>query len=165
MLQSAGRKQARESVEMRKARRAVLCVTLVAAAACDDSPAAPSAHVDGAWDFTFSAFDPRSCAVPAGLVPGCAGSGRLEFRPNAAGEATHSYRASCQSCGGAAEYGVVAQPLRTVRFAGDVVEFTLATCRFNASVPAAAPTITGTVACRPDPAGPEVSGSWTMARR
>jgi hypothetical protein len=132
-------------------------------AACDDSPTAPSAPLDGAWDFTFSAFDQRSCA--AGPVPGCAGSGRLEFLATAPVEARHSYRASCQSCGGAAEYGVTEQPLRTVRLAGDVLEFTLAACRFTTAVPSApAQTIAGTAACRPDPAGPEISGSWTMAR-
>lgn len=99
-------------------------------------------------------------------MPGCAGGGRLEFLATAPVEATHSYRASCQSCGGAAEYGVTEQPLRTVRLAGDVLEFTLAACRFTTAVPAAPTrTIVGTAACRPDPAGSEINGSWTMARR
>ena len=156
---------ARFNDEMEQKRAAMLCGLVIFAAACDN-PTAPSADLRGEWDFTFSAFDQRSCSVPAGLVPGCAGSGRLGFPATAPGEATHSYRASCQSCEGAAEYGVVEQPLRTARLSGDVLEFTLAACRFTATVPAGpTPTIAGTAACRPVAAGPEVTGDWTMSRR
>jgi hypothetical protein len=134
-------------------------------AACDN-PTAPSDHLVGAWEFSFSAFDQQSCAVPAGLTPGCAGSGELEFLATDPVDVTHSFRGSCQSCGRAAEYGVVDQPLRTVRLGDHTVDFTLAACRFTATVPdAPAQTIDGTVVCRPDPAGSEVSGSWTMSRR
>jgi len=134
-------------------------------AACG-SPTGPSVDLKGAWDFTFSAFDQRSCAVPAGLMPGCAGGGRLDFLATAPVDATHSYRASCQSCGGAAEYAVIEQPLRTVRLTADVLEFTLAVCRFTTAVPPAPEqTVAGTVACRPDPAGLEIGGRWTMSRR
>jgi hypothetical protein len=104
------------------------------AAACEN-PAAPSADVTGAWDFTFSAFDRASCPGN-GVVRGCAGSGRLDFLATMPIGATHSYRAACQSCGGAADYGVVEQPLRTARLTIDLLEFTLAACRFTATIPA-----------------------------
>jgi hypothetical protein len=152
--------------DMEQKRAITLCAVLMFGAACDN-PASPSADLRGEWDFTFAAFDQRSCPVPAGLVPGCAGSGLLGFPAGGPGEATHSYRASCQSCGGAAEYGVVEQPLRTARLSGDVLEFTLAACRFTATVlPGATRTIAGSATCRPDLAGgPEVIGEWIMSRR
>jgi hypothetical protein len=137
------------------------------AAACD-TPTAPSTDLSGDWDFTFSAFDQASCPAMSGLVRGCAGSGHLVLgatRPQVT--ATHSYRASCQSCQGAADYGISEQPLRTARLAGGLLEFALAACRFAADIPARpAQTIAGTVVCTPnEPAGQDVRGSWTMSRR
>jgi hypothetical protein len=143
-----------------------MCAALILVAACD-SPTAPSADVTGDWDFNFSAFDQRSCPVDAGLMRGCAGSGRLAFPATTPTvNATHSYRASCQSCERAADYGVFEQPLRTARLTGGVLEFTLAACRFTTTIPAApAQTIAGTVVCRPnEQADQEVSGTWTMFR-
>jgi hypothetical protein len=74
--------------------------------------------------------------------------------------------AACQSCARVADYGVFEQPLSTARLAGDVLEFTLAACRFTATLPEApAQTVAGVAACRPAPADPEISGTWTMSRR
>ena len=151
---------------MRRA-RAAIWATLMAVAACD-TPTTPSADVSGDWDFTFSAFDQRSCPGNAGLVQGCAGSGRLEFVDTMPPiTASHSYRAFCQSCERTGDYGVVEQPLRTARLTGDVLEFTLAACRFVATIPAApAQTVVGTVVCRPSQLDSlEISGNWSMARR
>ena len=145
---------------------AVACVILMLVAACD-SPTTPSADLSGGWDFTFSAFDQASCPGQGGLVRGCAGSGSLQLLATTPQvNATHSYRAACQSCGGAADYGVVEQPLRTARLTGAVLEFALAACRFAAEIPRSAQTVAGTVVCTPnEPAGREVRGNWTMSRR
>ena len=148
-------------------RCAALCAALMVAAACDEAaPTAPTADVTGAWDFSFSASDPQVCSGTPGLLQGCAGSGRLDFLATSPVNATHSYRAACQSCARAADYGVFEQPLRTARLAGDVLEFSLAACRFTATLPeAAAQTVAGSATCTPAPAGPEIRGTWTMSRR
>jgi hypothetical protein len=151
----------------------VLCRTLVASAAlllvaaCDETLTTPSADLSGDWDFTYSAFDSRSCPIDSALMRGCAGSGRLHFLATTPINATHSYRAACQSCEGAADFGVFEQPLRTARLTDGVLEFTLAACRFTTTVPAApAQTLVGTVVCRPSqPVELEVSGGWSMSRR
>jgi hypothetical protein len=146
---------------------ALICAALLLVAACDEAPTTPSADVSGDWDFTFSAVDQRSCAVDSALRQGCAGGGRLEFLATTPITATHSYRASCQSCERAADFGVFEQPLRTARLTGDVLEFTLAACRFTAAIPAApAQTLVGTVVCRPNQqVDLEVSGDWSMSRQ
>jgi len=143
-----------------------MCAALLLAAACD-SPTAPSTNVNGDWDFTFSAFDQRACPANGAIARGCAGSGRLEFPTTTPVNAAHSYRASCQSCEGAGDYGAFEQPLRAVRLIRGVLEFTPAACRFTAPIPAAQPhSIAGTVVCTPlQAAGPEVSGNWSMSRR
>ena len=147
-------------------RYAALCTALIFAAACDEAPTAPTADVTGAWDFSFTASDPQACAGTPGLLQGCAGSGRLDFLATTPVNATHSYRAACQSCARVADYGVFEQPLSTVRLAGDVLEFTLAACRFTTTLPGPpTQTVAGTAACRPAPADPEINGTWTMSRR
>lgn len=153
----------------RRGAGAAACLTLMlVAAACDESPTAPSTDVSGDWAFTFSAFDQASCPGLPGLMRGCAGSGQLTLGATTPQvDATHSYRASCQSCQGAADYGISQQPLRTVRIAGGLLEFALAACRFAADIPARpTQTVGGTVVCTPnEPAGQEVRGDWTMSRR
>lgn len=144
-----------------------ICAALMLAGGCG-GPAAPSADLRGNWDFSFSAFDEASCTVSGGITRGCAGSGSLEFfdtRPHV--RANHAYRASCQSCELVAEYGIVDQPLGTARATGGTLEFMLAACRFNATIPPApAQTVEGTVVCRPGRStDPEVNGRWTMSRR
>ena len=144
-----------------------MCAALMLVSACD-TPTMPSADVTGEWDFTFSAFDPRSCPAIDGLLQGCAGSGGLEFLATTpAINATHSYRAACQSCERAADYGVFEQPLRTARLTDGVLEFTLADCRFTATIPAPpAQTVAGTVVCRPNQqTALEVGSDWSMSRR
>ena len=145
------------------------CLTLMLVAiACDESPTAPSTDLSGDWTFTFSAFDHASCPGLSELMRGCAGSGQLTLGATTPQvEATHSYRASCQSCQGAADYGISQQALRTARIAGSVLEFALAACRFAADIPTTpAQTIEGTVVCMPnESSGQEVRGSWTMSRR
>lgn len=164
------RLRADRSLSPKFARRgagAAACVILILVAACD-SPTAPSADLSGDWDFTFSAFDRASCPGLGGLVRGCAGSGYLQLLATTPQvNATHSYRAACQSCEGAADYGVVEQPLLTARLTGGELEFALAACRFAAEIPARPPqTVAGTVVCTPnEPTGLEVSGNWTMSRR
>jgi hypothetical protein len=141
---------------------------MLGTAACDESPTAPSTDLSGDWNFTFSAFDQASCPGVVGLVQGCAGSGQLALGATTPQvEATHSYRASCQSCQRAFDYGISQQPLRSVRIAGGVLEFALAACRFAAAIPTRpAQTIEGTVVCVPnEPSGQEVRGGWTMSRR
>ena len=152
----------------RGAGTAACLILMLAAAACDESPTAPSTDVSGDWNFSFLAFDETSCPGVDGLMRGCAGSGQLTFgatTPHV--DATHSYRASCQSCQEAADFGVSQQPLRTARIAAGVLEFALAACRFAAEAPARpAQTIEGTVVCTlRGPAGQEVRGGWTMSRR
>ena len=141
---------------------------MLAAVACDESPTAPSTDVSGDWNFTFLAFEGASCPGVDGLMRGCAGSGQLTFGATTPPvDATHSYRASCQSCQETADFGVSQQPLRTARIAAGVLEFTLAACRFAAEVPARpAQAVEGTVVCTlRGPAGEEVRGGWSMSRR
>jgi hypothetical protein len=145
----------------------ITSAVLMLLAACD-TPTGPSADIIGGWDFTFSAFDQRSCPGSPGLVRGCAGSGRLDFlAATPAVDATHSYRASCQSCERALDYGVGEQPLRTARITGDVLEFSLAACRFTATLPdTRVQTLVGTAVCTLDqPLGAEIAGSWSISRR
>jgi hypothetical protein len=150
-------------------RRAALaaCLILMLVNACG-SPAVPSADLSGGWDLTFSAFSQVSCPADPELVPGCAGSGRLmlgQTTPDIA--ATHSYRAFCQSCRGAVDYGVTDQPLRTARLTKGTLQFTMAGCQFAAEVPPApAQSVEGTVACTPNEVpGLDVHGNWSMSRR
>jgi hypothetical protein len=146
---------------------AAICVTQVLTAACS-SPAAPSVDLSGGWHFSFSAFSQVSCPGQPELVPGCAGSGRLTLvRTTPQIDATHSYRAFCQSCREAVDYGVTEQPLRTARLTSGTLEFALAVCRFAAEVPPE-PTqmVGGAVTCTLDEvAGLDVRGKWTMSRR
>jgi hypothetical protein len=154
-------------MNLARRRAGAACLVLMLVAACD-SPTAPSTDLSGDWDFTFSAFDAASCPGVAGLMRGCAGSGRLAFGATTPQvDATHSYRAACQSCQRATDYGISEQPLRTARIAGSALEFALAACRFAAEIPTRpAQTVAGTVLCTPDePAGQEVRGTWTMSRR
>jgi hypothetical protein len=148
---------------------AAACLILtLAAAACDESPTAPSTDLSGAWNFTYSAFDQASCPGLGGLMRGCAGSGQLTFGATTPQvDATHSFRGFCQSCQRAADYGISQQPLSTARIAGGVLEFALAACRFAAEIPPTpAQTAEGTVGCTPDAAtGQEVRGDWTMSRQ
>lgn len=153
----------------RRGAGAAACLMLMlVAAGCDESPTAPSHDLTGDWNFTFSAFDEASCPGVGGLMRGCAGSGQLTLGATTPQvDATHSYRASCQSCQGAADYGISQQPLRTARIAGRSLEFALAACRFAADIPTTpAPTVAGTVVCTPnESSGQDVRGSWTMSRR
>jgi len=130
-------------------------------------PAAPSVDLSGGWDFTFSAFSQVSCPGQPELVPGCAGSGRLLLASTPEIDATHSYRAFCQSCRGALDYGVTEQPLRTARLTGGTLQFALAGCRFVAEVPREpARMVAGAVVCTVDEmTGLDVRGDWTMSRR
>ena len=140
---------------------------LTVATACG-SPTAPSTDLSGNWDLTFSAFSQVSCSGQPGLVPGCAGSGRLMLVSTTRQiNATHSYRAFCQSCGVAADYGVTEQPLRTARLASGTLEFTFAGCGFTAEVPTdPVQMVSGTVVCTlNDVASPDVRGNWEMSRR
>ena len=140
------------------------CAVLLACAA--SSPTAPSPVVIGVWDFSFTVFDARACTGTPGIRPGCAGSGQLDFLATEPLDATHSYRASCQSCTGAADYGVFEGPLTSARLTGDTLEFSLAACRFTAALPhTPAPTVAGAVVCTPSAQDPEVRGNWTMSRR
>jgi len=151
----------------RRAADAAVCVIVVLGAACEH-PTAPSADLSGDWQFTFSASDEASCPGQSGLVRGCAGSGNFTFLETTPPiKATHSFRAACQSCQRAADYGVIDQPLGTVRLSEGVLEFALAACRFAAEIPTNSPqTISGTVTCTPlEPASVEVRGNWTMFRR
>ena len=152
----------------RGAGAAACLILMLVAAACDENPTAPSTDLSGDWTFTFSAFDQASCPGVSGVMRGCAGSGQLTVGATTPQvDATHSYRAACQSCQSAADYGVSQQPLRTARIAGGVLEFALAACRFAADIPTGpAQTVAGTVVCTPnEPASQEVRGSWTMSRR
>jgi hypothetical protein len=90
-------------------RETAACVLLIVATACGD-PAQPSGpDLRGTWDFTFSASSQGSCPGAPQLVTGCEGSGRLLIdRTTPQVAATHSYRAACQSCRGAFDYGVTA---------------------------------------------------------
>ena len=146
--------------------RVAVWVAVLLIAGCD-SPTAPSMNVNGEWDFTFSAFDQHACPANSAITRGCAGSGRLDFPSTTPINASHSYRASCQSCEGAGDYGAFEQPLQTLRLDRGMLEFTLAACRFTAPIPAtSAQTIAGTVICTPlQAAGAEVSGNWNMSRR
>jgi hypothetical protein len=141
---------------------------LMLAAACGDDPAGPSTDLSGGWDLSFSASGQGSCPGDPELVPGCAGSGRLMLGQTAAQiDATHSYRAFCQSCRQAVDYGVADQPLRSVRLTGGTLEFSMAGCRFAAEVPSEpAPTVSGSLVCPlSDVPGLDVRGHWTMSRR
>ena len=80
------------------------CLALLLTAACDN-PESPSLDLSGDWDFSFSAFSQAACPQQPALVPGCAGSGRLMLGSTDIG-ATHSYRAACQTCREALEFGV-----------------------------------------------------------
>jgi hypothetical protein len=145
----------------------LLVLLAVMTIACG-SPAAPSADLNGGWDLTFSAFSQVSCPGQPDLVPGCAGSGQLNLvRTTPQIDATHSYRAFCQSCRGALDYGVTEQPLRTARLTGGALQFALAGCRFDAEVPAEpAQMVAGAVVCTlEDVAGLEIRGNWAMSRR
>ena len=146
---------------------AVLCGALMFVGACGDGPTMPSGSVDGTWDFSFSAFDQASCTANSPLMRGCAGSGRLEFLRTRPVDARHSFRASCQACDGASDYGVVEQALGTARVTGSMLEFSLSACRFAAMIPSGrTTTIDGTITCRPSAReGREVRGGWTMSRR
>lgn len=141
------------------------CALWLVTAGCGN-PAAPSTELRGRWDFNYSARGQDSCPADPQLVPGCAGSGRLVIdRTSPQVEATHSYRASCQSCRSAFDYGVTEQPLRTASVSGRTFEFALAGCRFTAEAPELAQTVAGTVVCTVDEAaGVNVRGSWTMSR-
>ena len=152
----------------RGAGAAACLILILVAVACDESPTAPSTDLSGDWNFTFSAFDEASCPGVGGLMPGCAGSGQLTLGATAPQvESTHSYRAFCQSCQRAADYGITQQPLRTARIGGGVLAFALAACRFAADIPTTpAQTVEGTVVCMPnESSGQEVRGRWTMSRR
>ena len=141
---------------------------LMLATGCDDNPEAPSADLSGGWDFTFSAFSQAACPGQPELVPGCAGSGRLVLgRTTPQIDATHSYRAFCQSCREAIDYGVTEQPLRTARLTGRTLEFTVAGCGFVAEVPPEpAEVVSGTVTCSvAGVAGGGVRGNWSMSRQ
>jgi hypothetical protein len=90
----------------------------------------------------------------------------LDFLATNPFDATHSYRASCQSCAGAADYGVFERPLTSARLTGDTLVFSLAACRFTAALPdTPAPTVTGAVVCTASAQDPDVRGTWTMSRR
>ena len=146
---------------------AAACMLLVLATACGD-PAAPSPDLSGGWDLTFSAFSQTSCPGQPDLVPGCAGAGRLVLgRTTPQIDASHSFRAFCQSCRQAIDYGVTEQPLTTARLTRGTLEFTIAGCAFAAEVPPApAQMVAGTVVCPlADVAGLDVRGDWTMSRR
>ena len=152
----------------RGAGAAACLILMLVAGACDESPTAPSTDLSGEWNFTFSAFDQASCPGVSGLTRGCAGSGQLTLGATTPQvDATHSFRASCQSCQAAADYGISQQPLSTVRIAGGVLEFALAACRFAADIPSTpAQTIEGPVVCTPiESSGQDVRGTWTMSRR
>jgi hypothetical protein len=140
-------------------------VILVVATGCG-GPATPSVELTGSWDFTFSALAEAWCPAQPELMPGCAGSGRLVLaRTTPRVEALHSYRASCQSCRGAFDYGVTDQPLTTARLDRRTFQFALAGCRFAAEAAESAPTITGTVVCTVSDGEPDVRGAWAMSRR
>ena len=148
-------------------RAAAAGLLLIAATACGD-PAEPSPpDLRGNWDFTFAALGEASCPGGPGPVPGCAGSGRIGVdRTSPQIAATHSYRAACQSCRAAFEYGVTEQALPTARLSGATLEFELAGCRFSADASDAAQTIAGTTVCTVDQAtGTSARGTWTMSRR
>ena len=158
----------RSHLARRGAGTAACLILMLVATACDESPTAPSTDLSGDWNFTFSAFDQASCPGLSELMRGCAGSGQLTLGATTPQvDATHSYRASCQSCQGAADYGLSQQPLHTARIAGGVLEFALAACRFAADVPTRpAQMVDGTVVCMPnESSGQEVRGSWAMSRR
>jgi len=147
--------------------RAAACLLVMIATACGD-PAQPSRpDLRGNWDFTFSASSQGSCPGAPQLVIGCEGSGQFVIeRTTPQVAATHSYRAACQSCRGAFDYGVTAQPLNGATLNGGMLQFDLAGCRFAAEVPDLAPSVAGTVACTvDDAAGLTARGSWTMSRR
>ncbi len=141
-------------------------VILAVATACD-SPTSPSADLSGTWDFTFSALGQASCPGEPELVAGCAGSGRLVLgRTTPQVAATHSFRASCQSCRGAFDYGVTEQPLATARLTRGTFQFALAGCHFAAEASEPAQRVAGAVVCTmSDGAGPDVRGDWSMSRR
>ena len=143
------------------------CLLLIVATACGDPTEPSGPDLRGNWDFTFSASSQGSCPDASQLVTGCEGSGRLAFdRTTPQVAATHSYRAACQSCRGAFDYGVSAQPLGGATLSGGTLQFDLAGCRFAADVPDLAPSVAGTVACTvDDAAGLTARGSWTMSRR
>ena len=145
---------------------AAACLVLVLTSGCDN-PEAPSADLSGDWEFSFSAFSQTACPQQPALMPGCAGGGRLMLGRTTEFGATHSYRASCQTCREALEYGVTDQPLRVARLSEGALEFSLAGCAFAADVPPdTAETVSGTVVCAlNDVAGRDVRGTWTMSRR
>ena len=139
---------------------------LLLATACD-SPEAPSVDLSGTWDFSFEASSQAACPGQPALVPRCAGSGRLTLgRLTPRVDATHSYRAFCQSCREAIDYGVSDQPLPGVRLAGGRLEFELSACGFVAEVPESAQTVSGTVTCSvASVAAGDIRGRWTMSRQ
>ena len=146
-------------------KRAAACLLLIVATACGDpaQPSGPDLH--GTWDFSFSASSQGPCPSP--VVTGCEGSGRLVIdRTTPEVAATHSYRAACQSCRSAFDYGVSEQPLSGATLSGGTLQFELAGCRFAADVPDLAQSVAGTVVCTVDAAaGLTARGSWSMSRR
>ena len=153
---------------MKSSRSGAAAMVLMLATACDDNPEAPSADLSGGWDFTFEASSQTACPGQPELVPGCAGSGRLVLGGNTPQiDATHSYRAFCQSCREALDYGVTEQPLPSARLTRGTLEFTVAGCGFAAEVPPdTAQMVSGTVTCSvPGVAAGDIRGNWSMSRR
>ena len=146
---------------------AAACVLLIVATACGDPTEPSGPDLRGNWDLTFSASSQGSCPGAPQIVIGCEGSGQFVIeRTTPQVAATHSYRAACQSCRGAFDYGVTAQPLNGATLNGGTLQFDLAGCRFAADVPDLAQSVAGTVACTvDDAAGLTARGSWTMSRR
>ena len=145
--------------------RAAACLLLLLGTACGGPEEPSGPDLRGTWDFSFSAQSQGSCPGPPSLVIGCEGSGRQVFdRTTPQVDATHSYRAACQSCRRAFDYGVTEQPLAGASLRDGVLQFDLAGCRFTAEVPDLVQSAAGAVLCTVDD-GLTVRGNWTMSRR
>jgi hypothetical protein len=130
---------------------------------CPTEPIKSKQMLPGDWDFSFSASNPSPCPN-APVTERCSGAGVLKFVLSGDSlEGSSSYRFSCQTCEWAGDFGD-SGPLEDFKVSDCNLTFSIAVCRFRASLPEQEQDqIIGVVSCS---LGTDinVNGTWRMTK-